>query len=406
MMKRLLMMAATALAMLTATAQQTRFCIAQDGKTAPILVDTNDWKGVIRAAQDLGDDVRKVTGTPSEVVETSQFSTFNSQFSILVGTIGKSKLIDQLIKQKKIDVKQVRGQWESYLIDVVDGHLVIVGSDKRGTIYGIYEISQRIGVSPWYWMADAPVVHHDEVYYDAGRIVQPSPKVKYRGIFINDEWPSFGTWCNNHFGGVNAKAYAHIFELLLRPIPAYRYVRKDEGWIFLPDLGRGKGCMGAKDVMKEYPQGGPALEYEVELATPQPSIAIGILPTQDILPARGLRLGVQLDDQPMQVIDARQGIVDTFGEYTKQNLAVSKVLKPLPSRNHLALSGWMNGRPLPRRDEVFDNIRWLEVPLNATPGKHTLKLVMIDPEIVVEQLVVNPDNHHYSYFGKDFWSFQ
>ena len=189
-------------------------------------------------------------------------------------------------------------------------------------------------------------------------------------------------------------------------IPAYRYVRKDEGWIFLPDLGRGKGCMGAKDVMKEYPQGGPALEYEVELATPQPSIAIGILPTQDILPARGLRLGVQLDDYPMQVIDARQGIVDTFGEYTKQNLAVSKVLKPLPSRNHLALSGWMNGRPLPRRDEVFDNIRWLEVPLNATPGKHTLKLVMIDPEIVVEQLVVNPDNHHYSYFGKDFWSFQ
>ena len=832
------MMAATALAMLTATAQQTRFCIAQDSKTAPILVDTNDWKGVIRAAQDLGDDVRKVTGTPSEVVETSQLLTLNSQLStvnsILVGTIGKSKLIDQLIKQKKIDVKQVRGQWESYLIDVVDGHLVIAGSDKRGTIYGIYEISQRIGVSPWYWMADAPVPHHDEIYYDAGRIVQPSPKVKYRGIFINDEWPSFGTWCNNHFGGVNAKAYAHIFELLLRlkanyfwpamwatafneddpesprlademgivmgtshhepmmrahkeytsrreevgpwdyatnkervdkffregmernksydnlvtigmrgdgdvamgsgddtenmktlakviegqrniikdiygkpdavpqlwaiftevqryydagftvpddvtlllcdnnwgyirrkgrdferkrkgglglyyhidmnggpwndrwvntttvpklreqlnlayqsgidriwiinvgdlkpkempidfimhyawnpdaiqpgdeqawlesftrsifgesyaqetadiiakyskynlwrkaevqvpgiynqeemlrvnnlwqalvlrcealkeqlppeaqdafyqlvyypvvasagvaqiyncatmgdsltinelmkkdqrltdhynkhlaggkwdgmmldnhigytqwsipnsnrhpmtlgfrvthnltpsadskeyTIPAYRYVRKDEGWIFLPDLGRGKGCMGAKDVMKEYPQGGPALEYEVELATPQPSIAIGILPTQDILPARGLRLGVQLDDYPMQVIDARQGIVDTFGEYTKQNLAVSKVLKPLPSRNHLALSGWMNGRPLPRRDEVFDNIRWLEVPLNATPGKHTLKLVMIDPEIVVEQLVVNPDNHHYSYFGKDFWSFQ
>ena len=79
MMKRLLMMAVTALAMLTATAQQTRFCIAQDGKTAPILVDTNDWKGVIRAAQDLGDDFRKGTGTPSEVVETSQLLTLNSQ---------------------------------------------------------------------------------------------------------------------------------------------------------------------------------------------------------------------------------------------------------------------------------------------------------------------------------------
>ena len=74
-------------------------------------------------------------------------------------------------------MRQVRGQWESYLIDVVDGNLVIAGSDKRGTIYGIYEISQRIGVSPWYWWADVPVRHQDEVYYDGGRIVQPSPKV-------------------------------------------------------------------------------------------------------------------------------------------------------------------------------------------------------------------------------------
>ena len=110
----------------------------------------------------------------------------------------------------------MRGQWESYLIDVVDGHLVIAGSDKRGTIYGIYDISERIGVSPWYWMADVPVRHKDELYYDGGQFIQPSPKVKYRGIFINDEWPSFGTWCTKHFGGVNAKAYKHIFELLLR----------------------------------------------------------------------------------------------------------------------------------------------------------------------------------------------
>ncbi|MDE7089001.1 MAG: glycosyl hydrolase 115 family protein, partial [Prevotella sp.] len=125
-------------------------------------------------------------------------------------------LIDKLIRQKKIDVKNVRGQWESYLIDVVDGQLVIAGSDKRGTIYGIYEISQCIGVSPWYWWADVPVKHQNEVIYNSGRILQPSPKVKYRGIFINDEWPSFGTWCNNQFGGVNSKAYTHIFELLLR----------------------------------------------------------------------------------------------------------------------------------------------------------------------------------------------
>ncbi|MBO7597976.1 MAG: glycosyl hydrolase 115 family protein, partial [Bacteroidales bacterium] len=185
-------------------------------------------------------------------------------------------------------------------------------------------------------------------------------------------------------------------------IAAYDYVRCGDGWIFLEGLGRGKGCMGAKDVMRasDISGKGPALEYEVDL-TDEGRVAVGILPTQDVFPARGLRIGVQLDDNPMQVVDARQGFNDIFGEYTPQNLAQSKVLKPLPRRNDLLLSGVWNGRRLPRRDEVFDNIRWLDVKLdNATPGRHTLKIIMIDPEIVVEQIVVNPDNNHYSYFGK------
>ena len=814
------------LSALNVVAQTERFCIAKNGSTATIFVDGDDWAGVIRAANDLGDDVRKVTGVASRV-DIQSTADVTTPSSILVGTIGKSRIIDRLIKQKKIDVKKVRDQWESYLIDVVDGHLVIAGSDKRGTIYGIYDISERIGVSPWYWMADVPVRHQDELYYEGGTFIQPSPKVKYRGIFINDEWPSFGTWCNNNFGGVNAKAYYHIFELLLRlkanyfwpamwatafneddpesprlademgivmgtshhepmmrshqeylhrkeqvgpwdyatnkeridqffregmernkdydnivtigmrgdgdvamgkgddtenmktlgnvikgqrkiikdiygradavpqlwaiftevqryydagftvpddvtlllcdnnwgyirrkgrdferkrkgglglyyhidmnggpwndrwvntttvpklreqlnlayqsgidriwiinvgdlkpkempidfimhyawdpeaiqpgdeqvwlegftqrifgdefaketadiiakyskynlwrkaevqvpgifnyeemlhlnnqwqtlvarcenlkekipadaqdafyqlvyypavasagvamiynaatmgdretiealmekdqrlsdyynkvlaggkwngmmldnhigytqwsipdknrnpmdlrfrvrhelnaksdtkeySIPANKCKRNDEGWIFLPGLGRSEGCMGAMDVMKEYPNGdGPMLEYEVEL-TEEGHVAIGILPTQDIMPARGLRLGVKIDDQPMQVIDARRGLVDTFQEYTPQNLAQSKVLKPLPPRSKLSLSGFVNGRQLPRRDEVFDNIRWLEATFTTTPGKHTLKIIMIDPEIVIEQIVVNPDNNRYSYFG-------
>ena len=807
--------------MLTALAQTQKFCISKDGKTAKIVVADNDWKGVIRAANDLAQDIGRVSGTPSEVVKSAQKTPV-----IIAGTIGKSAEIDRLVKQKKINVSKVRGQWESYLIDVVDGNLVIAGSDKRGTIYGIYEISQRIGVSPWYWMADVPVTHRDEVYYDGGRIVQPSPKVKYRGIFINDEWPSFGTWCQNHFGGVNSKAYAHIFELLLRlkanyfwpamwatafneddpesprladeygivmgtshhepmmrshreylnrkdkigawdyasnkenidrffregmernkkfdnlvtigmrgdgdvamgkgddvenmktlkkviegqrkiikdiygkpdavpqlwaiftevqryydagftvpddvtlllcdnnwgyirrkgrdferkrkgglglyyhidmnggpwndrwintttipklreqlhlayasgidriwiinvgdlkpkevpidfimhyawnpdavqpgdetaylenftksvfgekfaaetadiiakyskynlwrkpeaqvpgifnneemlrtgslwqslvlrcealkeqipaeaqdafyqlvyypvvasagvaqiyncatigdslainylmekdkrlsdyynkhisggkwdgmmldnhigytqwsipeknfhpmtlgfkvlnnlspkaetkeySIPSYKYTRKDDGWIFLPDLGRGAGCMGAKDVMAE--NSGAKLEYEIDILQ-NGRIAIGILPTQDIYPERGLRIGVQIDNQDVKTIDARQGYHDEFQEYTPQNLARSKVLKPLPPRSRLSLSGFVDGSQLPRRDEVFDNLRWLEVNFeNISAGKHTLKIVMIDPEIVVEQIVVNPDNSRYSYFGK------
>ena len=130
-------------------AQTERFCIAKDGKTATIIVDEQDWKGVIRASKDLGDDVRKVTGTASPVVN----DLTDEKGNVLVGTIGKSCIIDQLIKQKKLDVKIIKGRWEAYRICVVDGNLVIAGSDKRGTIYGIYELSQRIGVSPWYWMA-------------------------------------------------------------------------------------------------------------------------------------------------------------------------------------------------------------------------------------------------------------
>ena len=839
--------------MATNAMAQGTFCIAKDGKAAVIVVDEQDWKGVIRAANDLGDDVRKVTGTASEVMLDNTFP----KGTIVVGTIGKSRIIDQLVKQKKLDVSKVRGQWESFVIDVVDGNLVVAGSDKRGTIYGIYEISQRIGVSPWYWWADVPVKHQDELYWNNGRFVQPSPKVKYRGIFINDEWPSFGDWATEHFGGINSKAYAHMFELLLRlkanylwpamwgsrfneddpesprladeygivmgtshhepmmrahreyvtrkeqvgpwdysvnkgrldkffldgmqrnkayenlvtigmrgdgdvamgkgddadnmktlaevikgqrsiikkvygredavpqlwaiftevqryydagftvpddvtlllcdnnwgyirrigrdferkrkgglglyyhidmnggpwndrwvntttipklreqlnlayqtgidriwiinvgdlkpkevpidfimyyawnpeavkagdeqawlegfaanafgaehakeaadlmakytkynlwrkaeaevpgifnkeemaytdslwlslsaraeilkmkipaeaqdayyqlvyypvvasagvhliynaatrgnsklieqlmafdqqlsdyyhkisdgkwskmmqdkhigytqwympkeninpmlltktavregfkekapiedpnrgsldfnvgyalqdqpttkeySIPAYQFSRKTDGkeatWVFLPDLGRGKGCMGSSNVLAQ--NSGATLEYEIE-ASPNPfdggvKVAVGILPTQDIYPARGLRIGIQIDDQPMQTIDARRGIVDTFSEYNPQNLARSKVLKPLPQRSRLALSGFWQGRQLPRRDEVFDNLRWLDATFEGiTAGEHTLKLIMIDPEIVIEQIVVNPDNNHYSYFGK------
>ena len=846
-MKKTLFLTAIALAALTVSASE-RFCIAKDGKAAQVIIDGNDWKGVIRAANNLGDDVHKVTGVASPVVEYAPTMSQPSG-SIIVGTIGKSRLIDRLIKQKKLDVKKIKGRWEGYCIDVVDGrNLVIAGNDKRGTIFGIYEISRRIGVSPWYWMADAPVVHQDELYYDDG-YEYDWPAVKYRGIFINDEWPSFGTWCQKHFGGVNSKAYEKIFELLLRlkanyfwpamwatnfneddpesprlademgivmgtshhepmmrshreylkrkeqvgpwdyatnkervdqffregmernknydnlvtigmrgdgdvamgkgddaenmktlknvidgqrkmikdiygrpdavpqlwaiftevqryydagftvpddvtllfcdnnwgyirrkgtaaerkrkgglglyyhidmnggpwndrwintttvpklreqlnlayqsgidriwiinvgdlkpkempisfimdyawdpecvdadntdgwlrewtasvlgalpsdnvtkecadiiaryskynlwrkpevqvpglfnyaemlrlnnlwqslvlrcealkeriPAPAqdafYQLVyypavasagvammynaatigdsltvcdlmEKDQrltdyynkvmaggkwdgmmldnhigytqwsipdknrhpmslgykvdhpllhsfaapsteysipaidfsnterevhpcfnGWTILWGLGRGDGCMGAADVMKEWPAdgSGPKLEYEV---TFHPSLgegkgvglAIGILPTQDIVPARGLRLGVQIDDQPMQVIDARQGLHDEFQEYTPKNLAQSKNLKPLPPHNNLLLSGWRNGRKMLRRDEVFDNIRWLEVNFpNTTAGKHTLKLILIDPEIVIETIVVNPDNNRYSYFGK------
>jgi hypothetical protein len=188
------------------------FQVVAKGKSAKIFVDPADWKGVIRAANDLGDDVKKVSGTASEVVQNQKYP----KGSILIGTIGKSKIIDKLIASKKIDVSKVKGKWESFLFQTVDGNLVIAGSDKRGTIFGIYDLSEKIGVSPWYWWADAPVKKSSSLYVKAGKYIQSSPKVKYRGIFINDEDPSFASWARAKFGGVNSKMYVHMFELLLR----------------------------------------------------------------------------------------------------------------------------------------------------------------------------------------------
>ncbi|WP_288359625.1 glycosyl hydrolase 115 family protein [uncultured Bacteroides sp.] len=188
------------------------FRIVDNGMATTICVDPSDWKGVVRAANDLGDDIRKVSGVAAGVMETAS----PSSSSIWVGTIGKSKLIDKLIAEKKIDVSEIQGQWESFQIQTVDGNLVVVGSDKRGTIYGIYDISEKIGVSPWYWWADVPVKKNKCLYVKAGKYVQSSPKVKYRGIFINDEEPSFGQWTRKKFGGFNSKMYRHMFELLLR----------------------------------------------------------------------------------------------------------------------------------------------------------------------------------------------
>ena len=163
-----------------------------------ITYDDNDWEGVKIAIRNLQNDLKAVTGS--------------DKANIVIGTVGKSKYLKSYGKI----TKALKGKWEQYIITTDGDKLIIAGSDKRGTIYGIYELSRQIGVSPWYWMADAPIAKHDRIYVSRGEYTDGEPAVKYRGIFINDEWPSFGTWCNTHFGGINSKAYSKIFELLLR----------------------------------------------------------------------------------------------------------------------------------------------------------------------------------------------
>ena len=175
---------------------------------------------MIRAAADLADDIHKVSGVSADLVHSTQ--DFHPR-PILIGTIGKSAIINRLVADRKIDITPIAGKWESYLTQVVtnpmpgvESALVIAGSDKRGTIYGIYDLSEQMGVSPWYWWADVPAKHSDAVYVRAGKFVQGPPGVKYRGIFLNDEAPAMAGWTREKYGGFNHKMYTHVFELLLR----------------------------------------------------------------------------------------------------------------------------------------------------------------------------------------------
>jgi Glycosyl hydrolase family 115/Gylcosyl hydrolase family 115 C-terminal domain len=203
-----------------ATPQVGGFSIVDQGRSTAILVDPEDHPGVIRAVGDLQSDIKRVTGTTSQILQRSDARPGEA---IIIGTIGKSKLIDQLVIRKKIDVSGVAGKWESFLIQVVRNPLpgvtkalVIAGSDKRGTIYGIYELSEQMGVSPWYWWADVPVEHKDALYVKPGAFIQGPPAVKYRGIFLNDEAPSLTGWVKAKYGNYNHQFYERVFELLLR----------------------------------------------------------------------------------------------------------------------------------------------------------------------------------------------
>jgi hypothetical protein len=171
-------------------------------------------------------------------------------------------------------------------------------------------------------------------------------------------------------------------------------------WIVLPDLGKGKACMGIYPVTAPSTTAadGPKLEYKIFLPNTGKAIfCMGILPTQDVYPQRGLRIAVALDGQEPQVLDARKGFYDEFKEYTPEILARSTVLKPYPPINKDIA---MFGAGQFRRNEIFDNMRWLDFEMDVKePGMHTLKIIMIDPELVVEKIVVNPDNNHPSYFG-------
>lgn len=176
-----------------------------------IYVDANDCKGVSIAANNLASDINKVCGA-----ETT--TTTMTDAEIIVGTIGHSAEIDKMVKSNAIDKAALKGKREKYIITTIGGKVVIAGSDRRGTIYGIYELSRQIGVSPWYYWADTPIERHESIYINKGVYTDGEPAVRYRGIFLNDEAPCLTTWVKNTFGTDYGghDFYAKVFELILR----------------------------------------------------------------------------------------------------------------------------------------------------------------------------------------------
>lgn len=188
-------------------------------EAAPLCYDAQDYPGVIRALRDLADDVHRVTSMRPDLIDHLP----SSASVVVVGSVEKSSVIAELVRSGKLDVSDIDGKWESFVIQTVDKPfagvdqaLVVAGSDKRGTIYGIYEMSEQIGVSPWYWWADVPPMHRAEIHVRSGRWASGEPAVRYRGIFLNNERPCLSGWTREKFGGMNASYYSKVFELLLR----------------------------------------------------------------------------------------------------------------------------------------------------------------------------------------------
>jgi hypothetical protein len=196
------------------------FTISESEKTAPIYLSAEEFPGVIRVAGYVQEDLYKVTGNKPELVIGA---IPRSEEVIIAGTLGASSLINELVRKQKLDVSHLVDKWESSISEVVENPfpgvkraLVIVGSDKRGTIFGLFDLSRKIGVSPWYWWSDVPVPKQSNLYIKAGRFLSGEPKVKYRGIFLNDEEPALGRWAVKNYGGFNHEFYEKVFELILR----------------------------------------------------------------------------------------------------------------------------------------------------------------------------------------------
>ena len=189
------------------------------GRPAAVLVEAGADPALRHVGRSFAGDLGRVAGQSPREVQTPADAAGPL---VLIAQWGRSALLDDLARRGKLQMSDLAGRWEAYRQVVVDAPwpgvpraLVIAGADRRGAVFGTYDLSGRIGVSPWHWWADVPVQRRAEVYLAPGTR-DDEPGVKYRGIFINDEAPALSTWTQAKFGGANAAFYAHVFELILR----------------------------------------------------------------------------------------------------------------------------------------------------------------------------------------------
>lgn len=194
---------------------------------AAIMYDATSEPSVVGTAVGLlASDIEKVTGKCPSVSGNGSVPA-SCRYAVIAGTLGHSSLIDELVRDGKIDVSSISGEWERYAVRLVEAPLkgvrralVVVGSDRRGTAYGLLSLSRAIGVNPWYWWMDAPVEHRNSIYLSVNAYDAATPSVKYRGIFINDEDWGLLRWAKRNFekelGNIGPKTYEKVCELLLR----------------------------------------------------------------------------------------------------------------------------------------------------------------------------------------------
>lgn len=202
-------------------AQAGWFPLATENSVAVICTDASDYKVVDIASRMLADDVERVTGQRPVLQKAKNL--VGTAPMILAGTLGKSRLIENIVKSLKIDVSGIKGKWESCIVTTVRNPktqapvLLIIGSDRRGTAFGLTSLSESIGVSPWYWWADVTPARKKALYVEPGVYCQKEPSVQYRGIFINDErFGGWARWAEQKHGKVGPETYQKVFELLLR----------------------------------------------------------------------------------------------------------------------------------------------------------------------------------------------